>query len=79
MDKGLIARGWESFRDKVMPVGASAIQVSETEQAFYAGAGFLMAQMLLSLDPGDDETEKDLAMMDGIHAELVAFARSKQG
>jgi hypothetical protein len=79
MAKGLIAEGWEQFREQVVPPNASSVQVDETQKAFYAGASFLLSQVMLRLDPGNDPTDEDLAMLDGIHEELVAFARSQRG
>lgn len=79
MAKGLMAEGWESFREKVVPKNASEVQVRETHQAFYAGAAYLFTRLMLEYGPGKDPTDEDLAMMDGVHAELVAFARSKGG
>ena len=81
MAKGRIEAGWHSFREKVIPPSASVAQVAATQAAYYAGASFLLAQMMLALDtgPGNEPTDGDLAMMDGIHEELVAFARAQRG
>jgi len=76
MAKGLMEEGWELYR-KVIPAQASEVQVTETRTAFYAGASHLFAQVMLRLDPDKDPTDGDLAVLDGIHEELVAFARSK--
>ena len=79
MAKGLMEEGWERYRERVVPPSAGRIQLIETEQAFYGGAAFLLAQVMLRLDPGADPTDEDMAMLDGIHDELVAFAKSKGG
>jgi len=84
MAKGLMAEGWESFRQKAVPKNASEAQVRETHQAFYAGAAYLFARLMLAHSPGKEPTEEDVdmvdvAMVDGIHEELVAFVRSKGG
>jgi len=76
MAKGHIETGWDTYRQKVVPPNASAVQVSETRKAFYAGASFLLAGVLLRLEPGPGITEGDMAMMTGIHDELMAFAES---
>lgn len=76
MAKGRIETGWETYRQKVVPANASAIQVIETKKAFYAGASYLLSRTLVDLGPGTEPSEDDMAMMDGIHAELVAFLQS---
>jgi len=80
MAKGLMEEGWELYR-KVIPAQASEVQVTETRTAFYAGASYLFAQMMLRLDPDKDKdpTDGDMAVLDGIHEELMAFVRSKGG
>lgn len=77
--KGFVEEGWESYRERVVPKSAGEAQVTETRRAFYAGSAFLLAQVMLRLGPGEDTTDEDLAMLDGIHEELVAFARSQRG
>jgi hypothetical protein len=79
MAKGLIEQGWDGFRQSVVPANASAVQVVEMRKAFFAGAAHLFAQAMLRLDPGTEPTEEDLAMLDGVHAELLAFALSVRG
>lgn len=79
MAKGLIEQGWDRFRQGVVPPNASAVQVVEMRKAFYMGAGFLLAQVMLHLEPGEEPTEADMAMMDAVHAELLAFTESVRG
>lgn len=75
-----MAEGWDAFREAVLtPAGAPPAMVGAMQTAFYTGASFLMAQVMLRLDGSEDPTEEDLAMMDGIHAELVAFSKSGRG
>jgi len=71
-----MAEMWEQYRRKAVPKNASEVQVRETHQAFYAGASGLFAQMVLRLDPDKDPTDGDMAVLDGVHAELVAFAKA---
>jgi hypothetical protein len=79
MDKGLMAEGWDSFRGQVMPADAPDGLVLVMRTAFYAGASYLMAQVMLRLGPDENPGEEDFAWMDGIHAELVAFSKSGRG
>ena len=76
---GHIEAGWEGFREKVVPRTASEVQCAEMRKAFFAGAAYLFTRTMLSLDDGKDATEADLKMLDDVHAELVAFARSQGG
>jgi len=79
MAKGLMEEGWEGFREKCVPPSAGSVQVRETQQAFYAGAGYLLAQLMLRLDPGAAPTDENMSLVDEVYAELVAFAKSKGG
>src|SRR5688572_7099004 len=60
---------WDTYR-VVMPKDAGATQIIETRRAFYAGAQALLHLMLKKFEPGLEETENDLQMMDDIDAEL---------
>lgn len=74
---GVVAGLWDSFRAAVLPVNAHPTQVSEMRKAFYAGAHDLLNEILRSLEHGDpDATEGDLAFMDSVHNELLAFGLS---
>lgn len=69
----LIADGWATYAERVLPTHAGPVQRAETKRAFFAGAGELLNRILLSLDGGTDATEADLSMMDDVDAELKAF------
>lgn len=69
----LIEKWWLSYK-AVLPKNASQVQISETRQAFYAGAAILFTDLTTSgLDEGDDPTDDDLAKMQGIQDEIDAF------
>lgn len=75
MDDGkIIEAGWQVYRMTVLPKDASAIQISETRLAFFAGAQHLFGSIMTALDPGPDETAADMRRMEQISAELDAFA-----
>jgi hypothetical protein len=76
MAKGHVEEGWQGYRLVVLPRSASEVQVSETRKGFYAGAWFLLTHLVRVLDPGDEPTEEDLAIMEDIATELRAFAES---
>ena len=76
----LIEQAWLSYSDNVIPKGAPAVQLQETRRAFYAGAQALFQTLLNILDPGTEETERDLETMNFIDAELKRFvAKVKVG
>lgn len=68
-----IGSEWRSYRTRVIPITASAIQARECRLAFYAGAAALLRVILAHLEPGEEPTAQDLQTMDEIDAELRAF------
>ncbi len=64
---------WDSYRDLIIPAGASGDQIMEARQAFYSGASILFKTLLLALDPGDKETDADMLMMASLQAEVDDF------
>jgi len=72
--KLLIKAGWLVYRKHLMPADAGAVQIAETEQAFYAGAQHLFASIMGALDEDAEPTEDDMRRMSDIHEELNAFA-----
>jgi hypothetical protein len=73
-----VAEQWASYR-MILPADAGTVQISETKQAFYAGAqaviGLLTDHATFSL--GDDVTDADVDAFGAIVEELLAFGRSK--
>jgi len=57
----------------VLPGGTPAIQIIECRRAFYAGAQGFLGSLMRSFDPGTEETEADMSLMEGIQAELDEF------
>jgi hypothetical protein len=74
----VIESEWERFKKTVLPPDAGPIQINETRKAFYAGAGCLFLSIMQILGPGQEATESDLAIMDGINTELDEFLKSAQ-
>jgi len=63
---------WQTYL-AILPASASSTQIIETRRAFYAGAQALFHKVLLGLSDGPECEEPDLALLDGIHAELNEF------
>jgi hypothetical protein len=72
----LLAKGWEGYRIQVIPQAATEEQLRESRRSFYAGAHLLLCDILELLDPGDEPTEGDLAMVEDLQDELAEFAVS---
>ncbi len=75
MGKKYIQIGWESYRKLVVPDDAPDVQITETRQAFYAGASILFEGLMHGLDAGNEPTDDDLQRMDDIQAEINAFGQ----
>ena len=73
MSQARIDGGWTTYRRLVVPANASAIQVAETKQAFFAGASFLFYFLLKAMEPDVEPTEADFALMDELQKEIDAF------
>lgn len=71
----VVETAWLDYRTKIIPPNAPPIQVSESKKAFYAGAGTLLDSIMNILGPGQEPTESDLLIMDGIAEELRQYVR----
>ena len=69
----IIQGGWRAYELMVLPEKAGATQRRETRLAFFGGAQHLWASIIVSLDPGTEETPMDLRRMDLIQKELDDF------
>lgn len=67
-----LAELWESYK-KILPPDASPNQIIETRRAFYAGCQGLYFMLMHILDPSDDVTDMDMAIMASIDKELKDF------
>ncbi len=73
-DRGkLIEAGFVALRMKAMDPEASELQVKEARMTFMAGAQHLFSSIMTILDPGEEPSDKDLARMSLISAELEEF------
>ena len=74
VDEGkLIEAGWISLRLAAIPLDASALQLEEMRNAFFAGAQHLFASIMDIMDEDREPTEKDMQRMDLIDKELRVF------
>lgn len=71
--KDVIRQGWETYREKVIPKDAGAMQLLECERAFFAGASWLFSAAINLIDDSDDMSESDEALFASIESELNAF------
>lgn len=72
-DGKLIEAGWIGLRLAAMPLTASAEQIEEMRNAFFAGAHYLFGSIMTVLDPQAEVTDADLDRMDKINLELQTF------
>jgi len=66
---------WESYRKGVMSKDCDKVQITETEQAFFAG-GIATMTLIQSFAEYPEETAVNLA--EGLHQELLAFFTEKE-
>jgi len=76
--KKLIADAWRDFEIRVIPLDAHEIQRTECRRAFYAGAVSMWSGLLSVLEPGEEPTAKDMAVMDDLKAEIDQYAKDLQ-
>ncbi len=68
-----VAEEWRSYEAKVIPPGASTIQITETRRAFYAGA-FALLTMLQGVAGNEEVTEAvGMAYLESLQLECLAF------
>lgn len=69
---GKLDTAWRSYAEMTMPVEAGTVQRQECRRAFYAGAKSFL-NSIFEMEAGDEPTDEDLKMMDGLAAELDQF------
>jgi len=69
-----VAESFATYRAKVLPPNAPAVQVTECQRAFYAGVYFCL--MNLAYNIGDDSTDEEQGVLEleKLKAECEAFA-----
>jgi hypothetical protein len=60
---------WKGYSALMRPPDIEAARL-----AFWAGASVLFYIMLLTMDPGNEPTDADMARMDRLNAEIEKFA-----
>lgn len=72
---GVIEQAWWAYeRRRLAPVGAGAVQRQECRRAFYAGAIAVFHGLVTGVSSETGETPEDMALMDGVKAELDQYA-----
>lgn len=66
---------WKDYA-KLIPDGSPAVQYNETRRAFYAGALTMFSLMSGGLDEDKEPTDLDVAYLDSLFDELVAFTKA---
>lgn len=74
MRRNRVQEIWGTYRERVIPKDAPAVQITECRCAFFAGCESLLRIMMSAMEPGLEETPGDLQVMADIEAELKAFA-----
>jgi len=79
IDQGkLIEAGWVGLRLAAIPDDASATQLEEMRNAFFAGGQHLFASIMSMLDPGEEPTAADMERLEKIDGELRDFIEKFQ-
>jgi hypothetical protein len=69
-----MAEMWDDLRAKTIPRDASAIQIAEMRNAFYAGAFYLFNWFMEQMGEGPEEaTDADMDKLSAIEAEIAAY------
>lgn len=71
----LIGQAFDRYRALVIPADASAVQIRETRNAFYAGASTVIEAVLV-LGEGDIAEDVGVSRLEALRLELEAFAAS---
>jgi hypothetical protein len=69
----LIQQEFEGWIKAVKLSGASPEQLREMRRAFFAGARAYSNLVIINAEDGDDVTENDLALMEGLELEMSRF------
>lgn len=71
-----IAEEYAEFAAAVLPSAAGEVQRTETRRAYYAGAASMFALMTGGLDKDHEPTELDVAYIQSLYEEIVAFSQA---
>jgi hypothetical protein len=70
-----LSEEWTEFERTIIPKGAPLVQRVESRRAWYAGAASMLGLVSGGLDADKEPTDLDVAYLESIHQELVAFSR----
>jgi hypothetical protein len=63
---------WMDYRNKIVPINAPTVQVTETKRAFYAGFAYMHGILTGLSDLPDDD---GVAILESVTQELLDFAK----
>lgn len=69
-----IAEGWKRYRTLVIPEDGPDVNLTGCRRSFYAGASFILQDILGLPDPSREPTLGDIDMIEDLHDELMCFA-----
>lgn len=69
----LLQEQFDSMMKAAMVGEIGAAQYIDMRRSFFAGAAALFNLQMSMLDAGDEPTEMDMSMMEGLRGELMAF------
>jgi hypothetical protein len=69
----VIKYAWEQYQEQVVPKDAGQRQLDATRMAFYGGATCVFTALIIGVSQGEEHTEADENLMNGIKDELDAF------
>ena len=73
MRRLLVAEQWDQFAHAVLPPNCDLTQKTEMRRAFYAGAQGVLHAATQAISHGDEPTNEDLGVVEGISQEFKDF------
>lgn len=69
-----VAESFATYRETVIPPGASEVQVEECRRAFFAGAYFLLMNVAYNIADESTDEDQGIVELEKLKAECEAFA-----
>lgn len=74
-DRKTVKARFQEFADRIIQNAAPLVQKVEMRRAWYAGAEAMFGLITTYLDDDREPTELDIAYVDSLHQELLAFGK----
>lgn len=75
-ERRTLAQEWTQFERSVLPRVVGKVQRVETRRAWYAGAASMLALLSGGLDADHEPTDLDVAYLEALYQEIVAFSQA---